>query len=254
MVEIYIFILGISLGSFINVVAYRLPLKKSIIFPSSSCISCNAKIPFWANVPVLGFLFVKGRCVNCKEKISVQYPIVELLAGLITVLCYYKYGISILFFVYVVFIYFLLTISLIDIKTRLIYDKILVIMLALGVLVQLILPFTLWMEALYGFFAGGLSMFLISILGKFAFKKESLGMGDVKLAAVSGFFVGWFNVLIALYFGFVLAFLTMIIIARIKKIQLTGFYFPFGPFIAGGLIIFLFWGNEITALYLNMVL
>lgn len=209
-------------------------------------------MPIWANIPIIGWLFLKGRCTHCNERISIQYPLVELLTAGLTLLSFYIYGATIIGVVFTVFIWFLIVIAIIDFKTQLIFNKVLITLLLFGLVAQFFFPFTTWSEAGIGFLAGGFSMLAIALLGKAMFKKESLGMGDVKFAAVAGFFVGWSSVLIALYIGFIFAFLTMIITGRIKK-QEMGKYIPLGPFLAAGLVTFLFWGKELTQLYWNLV-
>jgi leader peptidase (prepilin peptidase)/N-methyltransferase len=249
----FVFIIGAVFGSFLNVCIYRLPEKISLIFPSSSCPVCKKRIPFWANIPILGYLILKGKCYECSSRISIRYPLVELFAGILTVLSFLQFGFSVQFFIYTIFIYFLIVIAFIDIKTHLIYNKVLIIFFATGVITQIIIPFISWEQAVLGLIAGGSSMFFVALLGKWLFKKESLGMGDVKFAAVCGFFTGWLNILIALYLGFVLAFISITLHNRIKKRKISG-YIPLGPFLAAGLILFLFWGKEISSFYLSMVL
>ena len=134
-----------------------------------------------------------------------------------------------------------------------IYNKVLIVLFLFLLLAQFYSPFISWKNAFIGALTGGGSMFIIALLGKMLFKKESLGMGDVKLAATSGFFIGWQKILIALYAGFVIAFLTIIIINRFKKTKVTG-YVPLGPFLALGIIIFLFWGQQLIQLYLSLVI
>jgi leader peptidase (prepilin peptidase) / N-methyltransferase len=251
---IIIFILGSIIGSFLNVCIYRLPQKISLVFPSSFCPACKEKIPTWSNIPIIGFFMVKGKCRACSSKISKRYPFVEILSGILTVVSFIHFGLGVSFFIYSLFIYFLIVIAFIDLKTHLIYNKVLFALLAAGISTQLFSPFITWEEGLLGFVAGGLSMFLISLLGKVLFKKESLGMGDVKLAAVAGFFTGWVNVLMALYLGFVLAFVTIIIYNKFQKTQIKNDHIPLGPFLALGLILFLFWGDQILQFYLSIVL
>lgn len=249
---IFVFIVGSVVGSFLNVCIYRLPEKVSIAFPASYCPNCRQAIPKWSNIPFLGYLLLKGKCKHCSTKISWQYPAVELLAAVLTVITYWYHGFSALFTAYIILVYFLIVIAFIDWKTQLIYDKVLVILFLCGLTLQLIYPFIAWESALLGVVVGGLSMFAIALLGKAMFKKDSLGMGDVKLAAVVGFFVGWQTILIALYFGFLLAFVTIIITKRFGHSKLTG-YIPLGPFLAGGIVIFLFWGKQLLQLYISLV-
>ena len=250
--ELILFILGAVIGSFLNVCIYRLPQKISLWKPASFCPNCKKPVPVWSNIPVFGFFIVKGKCVYCKNPISLQYIGVEIFSGLLTVLAYKYFALSNLFILYSVFMYFLIVIGLIDLKIQLIYNKVLLVLLSFAVVFQIFWPFTSWPDALTGLAVGSGTMFLISLLGKLLFKKESLGMGDVKLAAVAGFIVGWQFVLIAIYAGFVFALITMILLNRIKGTQLSG-YIPLGPFLALGIMVFLFWGNQIIEVYMSLV-
>jgi len=149
--------------------------------------------------------------------------------------------------------YFLIVIGFIDFKTQLIFNKVLMALLLFAMIAQMVSPFTAWQDALLGMLSGGGAMLLVSLLGKALFKKESLGMGDVKLAAVAGFFLGWQHILIAIYTGFVFALITMVLIHSIKRTRIVG-YVPLGPFLAMGIITFIIWGKEIIQIYLSLVI
>jgi leader peptidase (prepilin peptidase)/N-methyltransferase len=254
MLEILLlFILGSIIGSFLNVCIYRLPVNLSLWKPRSFCPHCKKRIALWNNIPIISYLLLKGKCAHCKSSISVQYVLVEVLTGIITVLSYEYYALSNMFIIYSVFMYFLIVIGFIDLKTRLIYNRVLVSLLLFAIIAQTVSPFTQWPNALLGILTGGGAMLLVSLLGKVLLKKESLGMGDVKLAAVAGFFLGWQNILIAVYTGFVFALITMMVINSIKRTRIVG-YIPLGPFLALGIITFIFWGQDIVQIYLSLVI
>jgi leader peptidase (prepilin peptidase)/N-methyltransferase len=248
-----LFVLGSIIGSFLNVCIYRLPVNLSLWKPGSFCPHCKKHITIWNNIPIISFLLLKGKCVHCKNSISIQYILVEVLTAIVTVLTYEYYALSNMFIIYSVFMYFLIVIGFIDFKTQLIHNKVLVTLLLFAIMAQMISPFTRWQNALLGMLTGGGTMFLVSLLGKALFKKESLGMGDVKLAAVAGFFLGWQNILIAVYTGFVFALITIIITNSMKRTSIVG-YVPLGPFLAMGIITFIFWGKEIIQIYLSLVI
>lgn len=252
MIIILLFIFGMLIGSFLNVCIYRLPLKKSIVCPSSHCPHCGVSIPFYHNIPLISYIILGGECKNCLKSISLQYPLVEVLSGLLTVLTYLKFGLNAEFIFYLVFIYFLVIIGFIDLKTHLIFNNILFFMLGAGIGINLIFKTIPWIEAGIGFITGGAAMFFIALLGKIIFKKESLGMGDVKFVAVAGFYMGWKMIIPSVYFGFVLTLIAIIILKLISKIK-AGDYIPLGPFIASGLLIFVFWGNVIMNYYWELV-
>lgn len=252
-IYIFLFIAGASIGSFINVCIYRIPQNFSIVRPGSYCPECKSEIAFYHNIPLISYLLLRGKCVSCGVSISLRYPIIELLTGIITIFTYYKFGFSYEFLFYLNFIYFAILIAVIDYYTQKIYNSVIAALWFSGILLNLAFPVIDWSLALFGIFAGGSVMFLIAILGKVLFKKESMGMGDVKFSAAAGFFLGWKMVLISIYFGFILALLAIIILKIGNKIK-SGNYIPFGPFIAAGLIIFVFFGNTIIGLYLRLVL
>ncbi len=246
-----IFILGLLFGSFLNVCAYRLPHKRSVVRGRSQCPHCNHVIPFYYNIPLLSFLILKGRCHYCGAKISWQYPFVELLTGLLTWALFLKFGFSYSFIFYLIFVYFLIVIALIDWQTRLIPNKLLLILLILGVVLNglaRVIPFD---DALIGALVGGGSMYLVAVLGNRIFKKEAMGMGDVKLAFVSGFYLGWHFILWALYLGFLIALLGIGILWLFRRGRLPE-QIPMGPFFALGFVLNLFYGAELLSFYFKI--
>ncbi len=249
-IKLFIFSIGAIFGSFLNVCIYRLPEKKSIISPGSACPNCTIPIPFYYNIPIFSYLFLKGRCHNCTYKIPLHYLIVELFTAFITLFNYSQFDLSPAFYAYTILTYALLVVAVIDIKTHLILNKVLIVLLIFGLVLNISFPFTAWTDALWGMVAGGMSMFFIAFLGKLLFKKESLGMGDVKLVAVVGFFVGWLHTLVAIYLGFLLAFIWLMVTKRSKGINRDG-YIPLGPFLSVAFMVFVYWGNSILRYYIT---
>lgn len=250
--EVFVFIFGAIIGSFLNVCIHRIPNDESLVRPGSHCPHCKDKIPFYLNIPILSYLLLRGKCRACKIKIPFRYPLIELLSALVTLLAFYRFGLSPSLAFYLILSYGLIVIAMIDLKTKLIHNKILLFLLISAIIVNAIFQVVPWAQAGLGFLISGATMFLVSLLGKYLFKKESMGMGDVKFAAVVGFFMGWQMVLIAIYFGFVLA-LVAFYAARALPRKETDRYIPMGPYMALSLFIFLIWGNEIVQLYLDMV-
>jgi len=238
------------LGSFLNVCIYRIPKNISLWKPRSHCPTCRKPIPIYFNIPIISWILLRGKCRNCKSNISLRYPLVESLSGLFALLTFLRFGLSGEFVIFIIFIYFLIVISFIDIDTKLILNKLLVLMLAIGIALNLIFKVISWQDALLGIIAGGVFMILISLLGKVFFRKESLGMGDVKLAAVAGFFLGWKMILFATFFGFFLSLPVLIILMAMGKLKF-GQYIPLGPFLAVALITFVYWGEIIVEWYWN---
>lgn len=251
MIESLLFIFGTVIGSFLNVCIHRIPRKMSVVSPRSFCPNCNAHIPLYHNIPVFSYLWLRGKCFNCQSGISIGYPIVEILTGILTVFTYAQFGFSPEFIFYAVFVYFLIVISFIDLATKLILNKLLILLLLTGVLMNLLFKVISWNEALIGFLCGGALMVLIALLGKLIFHKESLGMGDIKFAAVAGFFLGWKMILIATFLGFIISLPVLLTMMLLGKIRL-GDYVPLGPFLAVAMITLIYWGNEILIWYWHL--
>ncbi|RMH65709.1 MAG: prepilin peptidase [Calditrichaeota bacterium] len=249
MEELTVILIGLAIGSFLNVVIYRLPRGMSLWYPGSSCPSCGKKVAFYDNIPVLSYLILKGKCRRCHAPIGIQYPLVEMATALIFGLVYHYSAHDAPVVLYLLFAAFMVAISIIDWHTRLIYNKMLIALLLTGVLYNLYQPFIPWSKALIGFLAGGGVMWFIGWLGEAVFKKESLGMGDVKFAAVAGFYLGALPVLAAAYIGFVSAFLVIIVMKSLTRHVPE--HIPLGPFLAAGFFMFLVWGNQLTQFYLN---
>lgn len=239
-----VFILGLILGSFFNVVIHRLPLGKSIVRPRSHCPQCSAGVRPFDNIPVLSYLMLRGRCRSCGAAISIQYPIVELMTAIALLAVALRYGVSEKTLIYGVLVCFLIPISVIDFHTRLILNKLTVPGLVAGVALVCLLEPQRWKEIPFGAIGGGLVLIALAALGKLIFKKESLGMGDVKLVVLIGAYIGFPEILIAFYIGAVIAGLYIAGALIIKRIRM-GDTIPFGPFIALGSFVFLLWGTAI---------
>jgi len=246
------FILGAVIGSFLNVCIYRLPRKESIVYPGSCCPVCSHKIPFYQNIPIISYLLLKGRCSYCKNTISLRYIIVEVLSGSITVLAFNKFGFSVELIFYLVLIYSLIVISVIDFDTHLILNKILITLSVIIIVLNLFFNIVDWTEGSLGFLTGGGILLLVSLIGKYILKKESMGMGDVKFAAVMGFFLGWKLVLIALYAGFVIA-LLYYIAAKVLNSKGLQKRIPMAPFFSIAIVLFLFYGETIINFYIKII-
>ncbi len=248
-----LFVFGAVIGSFLNVCIYRIPLKISVVKPDSFCPACGLRIPFYHKVPLLSYLLLKGRCHSCHSPISFRYFFVEFLAAILTLGTYYKFGISPAFLFYVVFIYFLIVVSFIDLSTHLIYNRMLIYLLGFGLFFNLGFGVIPWVDAAVGLLAGGLSLLFFAMLGGLLFKKESMGMGDIKLAAVIGFFLGWKMVLLALFVGFIYAMLVIVFLSFSGRERLQE-YLPMAPFFAIGTLTFVYWGPTLIQWYWNFFL
>jgi leader peptidase (prepilin peptidase)/N-methyltransferase len=240
--DILIFILGLIVGSFNNVCIYRIPRNESIIYPASHCPKCNSKIKPVDNIPLLSYILLKGRCRNCKSKISIQYPIVELLTGLIYLLIYLAYGLSVQTLIYIILSSALIIIAFIDLNEEIVPDVISLPGIVIGFILSFFVPYISFMNSALGVLVGGGIILIIGMAGSVIFKKEAMGGGDVKLAAMIGAFLGWRYIIISLFLGFFLGALAGIILIM-SKIKSREDAVPFGPFIVLGSFITLLWGE-----------
>ncbi len=229
------FITGLAMGSFYNVLIYRIPRNVSIIFPPSSCPSCRHRIAWYDNIPVLSYLILRGRCRHCGERISPQYPIVELTSGALAVFSMWKWG----FTLDAVFLYFffssLLVISLIDFKFFIIPDVITIPGTLVGIAVS---PFREGIDFIHSA-SGAVVGMLIPLIIYFFYvkvrKMEGLGLGDVKLLAFIGSATGIYGVLMAFFLGSVAGLIYAL--PWVIKNRSAGFAIPFGPFLSLGCFI-----------------
>lgn len=243
--------LGSLLGSFLNVCIYRLPRNESIVSPGSHCPECKAGVPFWANVPILGYLILRGKCNECRHSIPMKYPLVELLTAVLLALAWHDFGLSLPFFRYSLFMLFLLVISFIDLDTKLILNVLTYPGIVLGLGLSFFSHEVSFWQALIGLVIGGGFLWLIGIVGEYMFKQESMGGGDIKLGAMIGVFIGP-KVIVALFLAFFLAMPVIAIGLGTKKLQL-GSKLPFGPFLSLSALIIVFWGGVMFDKYLEIM-
>ena len=247
---VLIFILGLIVGSFSNVCIYRIPRNESIIYPVSHCPKCRSNIKPFDNIPLLSYILLKGRCRNCKSKISVQYPIAELLTGLIYLIIYLTYGLSVQFLIYIFLSSALIIIAFIDLNQHIVPDVISLPGIIIGFILSFFVPYISFINSALGVVVGGGIILIIGLAGSVIFKKEAMGGGDVKLAAMIGAFLGWRYIIISLFLGFFLGALAGIILILLK-IKSRKDVVPFGPFIVLGSFIILLWGEQIISWYIG---
>lgn len=247
---IFSFIFGAVVGSFLNVCIYRIPLGISIAYPPSRCPGCGASIPFYLNIPVLGYLMIRGRCASCREPISALYPVIEALTGLFAVALFMRFGPSVELFVYFAFISALLVISFIDLEHRIIPDVISLPFIALGFAASFFLASPGVAASGLGILLGGGVLLAIAVGYHLVTGSEGMGGGDIKLLAMIGAFTGWEGVLVTLLLGSFIGALvgSAVILAKGKG---SRFKIPFGPFLAGGAVVHLFYGHRLMDWYLN---
>jgi len=233
-IVIFIFIFGILIGSFLNVVIYRIPKGESIVFPSSKCQSCQTPLKWYHNVPIFSWLFLRGKCGFCSEKISVQYPLIELATGIIAVTLFYKLGL--VWYMPIVFVVFtlLLALVMIDFKYMAIPDNLNLLALALAI----VNPWALdaIQNALMA--AGGLA--LLRYYLSFFLNKEAMGEGDIIVAGTMGALLGFPLFFYALFIAAILAMIPSLM-AKDKAV-------PFVPFLAMGTFIVYIFDSQVHSL------
>ncbi|MEW5796596.1 MAG: prepilin peptidase [Candidatus Zixiibacteriota bacterium] len=248
---ILVFVLGLAVGSFLNVLVYRLPRRKQFVKGRSACPHCGAVIKWYQNIPLVSYLALRGRCASCHKPISWRYPLIELLNGLGYLYFFYNYNWSVEFAVFAFLASALIVVFFIDLEHQIIPDLVTLPGMVIGLAVSLFPDGVTIVQSLIGLVVGGGALYLIAVLGDWLFKKESMGGGDIKLAAMLGAFLGWQKVLLVFLgsavIGLVVSLLIMAFSARLRRTRIV----PFGPFIALAAVMALIWGDRIVAFYID---
>ncbi len=269
-----VFVIGACIGSFLNVVIYRVPHEKSL-FPSSKCPNCDTGIKPWHNVPILGWLMLGGKCASCRAKISWRYPAVELLTALLFCLVYWQIGLTVFLPVALAFTAAMIALVFIDAEHMILPNVITYPMFVIALVVRVVLPaafgyvfsdtlhqpisslqfWPVWavslVGALFGALVGGGSLWLVGALWKALRGVEAMGLGDVKLLFGVGALLGWRLTLLTIFLGAftgALAGIGVIIKQKDRDLQAQ---IPFGIFLGIGSIIAILWGDQIIEWYLG---
>ena len=270
--------LGLCVGSFLNVVAYRLPLMMerdwklechefleldppelehkllliNLATPASACPHCGHKLHFWENIPVISYLFLKAKCSSCGTNISIQYPVVELLTGISSLIVADTFGVTLQTLAALCFTWTLIALTLIDLKKQLLPDNITLPLLWCGLFFSFFELFTDLKSSLIGAMAGYLILWSVYHLFKLLTKKEGMGFGDFKLLAALGAWAGYSYlpqiILVSSVVGSVIG-ISMLIMGKTKQQQPI----PFGPYLAAAGWIALLWGEKINTSYLSFL-
>jgi len=243
-------IFGALIGSFLNVCILRLPEEESIITPGSHCPRCKNPIKFYDNIPLVSYVLLKGRCRYCHCPISIQYPLIEGITAVGSLILFMKFGPSLSYLFYFSFVAALIAITVIDLYHQIIPDVISLPGIGVGLLASLIIPQITFLNSLLGILLGGGSLFLVATLYQWLFKREGMGGGDVKLLAMIGAFLGWKAVILTILLSSLIGSITGIII-MVSKGKDFKYAIPFGPFLSLGAMIALFYQNEIIFWYLR---
>lgn len=262
MIAVIVFLYGLVIGSFLNVCAFRIPKKQSIVSPSSYCPHCNKPVKFYDNIPVISYILLGGKCRYCKQPISLRYPLVELLTGLLFLATYLAFGLNWVLLPSLLFVALLFVILLIDLDHQIIPNGLIIFGFAAGFIFLAGRFFTgnfPLVESSYhpllasvgsGILAG-LALLVIAYLAEFFLKKEAMGGGDIKLAAVLGLFLGpyvFLSLFLAFLIGAVVS-VTLMVSGLVKQ----GDPVPFGPFMAVGALLTLYFGPQIWHWYLSLL-
>lgn len=240
------FIFGTIIGSFLNVCIYRVPRGESIVYPPSHCTNCNNSIKWYDLIPIISYIFLRGKCRYCNKHIPIRYPIVELVTGLLYVMIYIKFGFGIEFAKYIVFTSIMIVIGMIDLDTTDVYFKISVIGVFLAVIFLAVYHYNGLSIINYiygGALGGGLLAFIIVVT------KGGMGWGDMEICLICGLFLGFKLTFVMLFFSFIIGALIGVLLILSKKKSAKD-YIPFGPFVAIAAIFTMLCGQNILNLYL----
>ncbi len=255
-------VIGLAIGSFLNVLIYRIPRRKKFVSGYSKCPKCGEPIRFYDNIPLLSYLILGGKCRHCEDKISFRYPLVEILNAAIYLFLFWQTSFWLDFLVYAFISSALIVIFFVDLDFQIIPDLITIPGIVLGLGVSLFI--TLGPQSIVlnsnligigssalGLIIGGGGLYLVAELGDRLFKKESMGGGDIKMAAMLGAFLGWKKVIIVFFGGAVLGLLGSIVFILLSKEVRSRRIIPFGPFLALAAFAAMLYGDRIILFYMN---
>lgn len=247
-----IFVYGIIIGSFLNVCIYRIPRREGIVYPPSHCPVCNYKLKWYDNIPLLSYRILRGRCRSCDAPISIQYPLVELLNGIIYIILYYHFNFTIDFVFFALISSVLIVITFIDLMNMLIPDVLIIILVMLEILHKLSLYFlkgitvNLW-DSFLGLFVSGFLFLLIVIVSR-----GGMGDGDITLIASIGFILGLKSILLTILLSFIIGAIISLFLL-LTRIKTKKDPIAFGPFIVLSFFIVLLYGPSIINWYFSLI-
>jgi len=243
---VFAVLFGLALGSFLNVCIYRIPLQKSIIHPRSSCPNCGQPIRFYDNIPVASYVVLLGRCRHCRHPISPRYPVVEAITGLFSLAVFLKTETTTEYFFFVLFGASLVAIAFIDLQHQIIPDVISIPGIIVGFAFSLFSSSLSWIDSLTGIVGGGGFLLLVALAFEKVTGRQGMGMGDVKMLAMIGAWMGWralpFVILLASLSGSMIGGALLLLTRQGVRAKI-----PFGPFLALGTVVYLFFGNEFVS-------
>ncbi|MGN4126036.1 prepilin peptidase [Lysinibacillus sphaericus] len=241
-----VFIFGLVLGSFFNVVGLRVPVKESIVSPPSHCTNCKRQLKALDLVPVLSYVCLGGKCRSCGQKISWIYPLMELITGLLFAFAYWRLGFSVEFVVAILFMALLVILVVSDITYMLIPNKVLVFFLPLLIIGRVVSPLTPWWDSIVGAVVGFGILYLIAVLSR-----GGMGGGDIKLFFLIGLVLGTLETLLTLFLAATIGMIVGIVVLRLRQ-QGRKTPIPFGPSIALAAVLVYFFGDVMIDWYVGL--
>jgi leader peptidase (prepilin peptidase)/N-methyltransferase len=242
--NIIIFLFGIVIGSFLNVLIYRIPKGEDFVKIRSHCMNCGYELQWYDLIPIFSWIALGGKCRKCKTRLSVQYPAIEALNGALYVLTFVRYGLSITTLLYCFMFSALLALSVIDFRTYEIPIGFNVFILALG-LIRVVTDYNNWLQYLIGFLAVSAPLLILY----YATGGRGIGGGDVKLMAVCGLVIGWKLILLSLGLGCIIGSIIHVIRMKVSKADRV---LAMGPYLSIGILIATLWGEAMIEWYLRL--
>ena len=250
---IIIAVFGAVFGSFLNVCIYRIPRNKSIIHPPSACPICGKSIRFYDNIPVVSYALLGGKCRDCGARISLRYPLIELLTAFLFLMIYRRWGLSSELLTQMFFSSLLIVVCFIDYDFQIIPDILSIGGLIAGIIISFVRSDFRFLDALYGVLLGGGVLFVIAYGYQLIAKREGMGGGDIKLLAMIGAFIGFKGVIFSLVSGSLIGTLVGIPLMVMKK-ENTKYAIPFGPFLSLSAVLYLFIGDRAVRAFTEIYL
>jgi leader peptidase (prepilin peptidase)/N-methyltransferase len=240
-----VFLYGIVIGSFLNVCIYRIPNNESLISPPSHCGNCNTRLKWKDLIPIGSYLWLKGGCRYCHSKISMRYPLVEGLTGILLVGVYLRYGMAVNFFKYSLLTIFLIVIALIDYDTTDVYSSVVYSGMVVGI-IFIIIEATIYSHSISNYVIGGLIG--LGVIGLIYLLTGGMGIGDIEIAVLIGLFLGWKLEIYFLLISFIIGGAIAVTLIALKK-KSKNEYIPLGPSLAIGAYIVLIIGGASSYLF-----
>lgn len=252
MTIVFTFLFGAMVGSFLNVCIHRLPKEESIVVPRSRCPACQSPIRAWDNIPLLSFILLRGHCRSCGHPISWRYPLVEALTALLFVLTVARFGVTLKSAFLLAFLCGLVVVSFIDLDHQIIPNVITLPGIPLGFIGGLLVREPPLLDRLIGTLAGAGFLYLVLFYGGVLYGQEAMGEGDLNLIALVGAFLGWKAVVVTILIACVVGSAVGLGLMALKRLGRRQ-HIPFGPFLALGAVVGLFWGERLLGWYLRFL-